>query len=566
MQKSKQKPHHQRSILSKDEVIVSLKSENLSLKSVIVSLESKLGSAERAIARIEEQLSKTIDGYQNQVKRLDGEIHSLNLTIKEKDQDIQSLKKTNTYLTQKLFGQQSEKDATTKEKAKNAADAPVASDEKRKKGQQQGSTGHGRSVKDVPNQTIQDIDLKTTCCEICGLEFKVLSIKKESSVVEYLQMLQETIYQRQMATRQCKCPGPKLMTADLPVKLSKYSDIGNSLWVHFIIMKYLFAVPTNRVIKALSLQGTRFPAGTITGGFKLLNNHFTELYEAIKKYCQGADLWNADETSWRVLDADNMKHWLWVVASDSAVVYLLDPSRSSKVPTEFFEASQGVLVTDRYSAYKSLQKSIKKAWCWVHVRRDFLAIFKGIKKHKKWAQKWLLRIADLFTWNHKRFKQIEQGKTDTENWKVIDNKLRALIDQFDNEVRREISLNQLDKDQRKVLKSLRRHWDGLILFVDEPRIPMHNNRAERLLRNSVLIRNSSYGSGTSWSGELAAKAFTIFQTWQMNGLNPETLLRDFIDAKSTPGATFSIDNYLPWKMSAARKSDFALPNSVKRPA
>jgi hypothetical protein len=60
--------------------------------------------------------------------------------------------------------------------------------------------------------------------------------------------------------------------------------------------------------------------------------------------------------------------------------------------------------------------------------------------------------------------------------------------------------------------------------------------------------------------------FTFFQTWQMNGLNPEALLRDLLDEKSGTGAGFVLDNYLPWKMSADRKKQFALPTCVKRPA
>lgn len=535
----------------------------------IASLNSRLDSTQRALERIEAELSRTIHGYQNQVRRLEDEVHSLKLTVKERDQSIQSLKMLNTYLTIQLFGSDSEKNATAGKS--NTADASNSDPDsngkkKRKRGQQPGSPGHGRTQKEIVNQSVEPVELKVKCCEVCGREFKILDMTKESRLIEYLQEVKETIYQRQMASKQCECPGSKLKIADLPRKLFKGSDIGNSLWVHFLTMKYLHGMPTNRILKALTLQGVRFPAGTVTRGLKELNKHFVELYEAMKKHCQGGELWNADETSWRVMDVDKMKHWLWVVASQSAVVYLLDKSRSSKVPKGFFQHSSGVLVTDRYSAYKALGKLIRKAWCWVHVRRDFLAIFKGIKKHKHWAKKWLKRIADLFAWNHKKFKLIEEGLKDSEEWKAADKKLRQLIERFDAEVRSELSLNELDKEQHKVIRSLRRHWTGLTLFVDEPHIPMHNNRAERLLRNPVLIRKGSYGSGTGWSGEQAAMMFTFFQTWQMNGLNPEALLRDLLDEKSGTGAGFVLDNYLPWKMSADRKKQFALPTCVKRPA
>ena len=114
---------------------------------------------------------------------------------------------------------------------------------------------------------------------------------------------------------------------------------------------------------------------------------------------------------------------------------------------------------------------------------------------------------------------------------------------------------------------MKKHWDGLTLFVHDPRIPLHNNRAERLVRNAVIVRKGSFGSGTQWAGNLAAKVFGIFQTWLINGLDPQAMLLEYFnECSKTPGkAPPDVSQFLPWTMSAERKESFALPASYQRP-
>ena len=73
---------------------------------------------------------------------------------------------------------------------------------------------------------------------------------------------------------------------------------------------------------------------------------------------------------------------------------------------------------------------------------------------------------------------------------------------------------------------------------------------------------------SSRSGQLAAKLYTIFQTWLINGLNPQALLLDYFNRCSLhPGKPPpSVNDFLPWKMDQDRKNEFALPKSYKRPA
>ena len=66
---------------------------------------------------------------------------------------------------------------------------------------------------------------------------------------------------------------------------------------------------------------------------------------------------------------------------------------------------------------------------------------------------------------------------------------------------------------------------------------------------------------------MAAKLFSIFQTWLINGLDPQALLLDYFnECAKTPGrAPPDVSGFLPWNMTAARKEAFALPKSYMRP-
>ena len=123
------------------------------------------------------------------------------------------------------------------------------------------------------------------------------------------------------------------------------------------------------------------------------------------------DLHQGDETRWRVFvileGKEGYGWWLWVVLGRDTVVYLLDASRSHTVPENHFRAeSRGVLVVDRYSAYKAMswvkRGVLVLAFCWAHVRRDFIRVGKGWPELKTWALEWLRRIRALYRLNDRR--------------------------------------------------------------------------------------------------------------------------------------------------------------------
>jgi len=549
------------------------------VRAALEASERRAERLERRVAELEEENSRLRKARSSTEEYLQGHIRKLEKDVADRDAKLERANKELAWFRKTFFGQSSEKrkpggaDEATSEagEQKTEAEEPTepAEQGKRKRGQQPGSKGHGRTDRsNVPVAETIPLAIPGGCaCPECGVPYLVLPTTEDSALFEIAVDLFQIIYQQLKYVSQCNCRGKKIVVADPPAKLYPRTNIGNSLWVYLVVQKFLHGVPTNRTLKDLSLYGFSLSEGTVTGGFKVINGLLAPLQEAIVNHCRGADLWNADETTWRVFDAGKTRWWLWVVASQDAVAYVLDPSRSKKVPTEFFAGSVGVLMTDRLASYKALQEAIRKAWCWIHVRRDFLNLFNGVKTLKDWSKEWLDAITVLFVLAHHRFKLWEAGNDYGATWDQAQKELEQHVGRLKERWQTEFKQANLHEEQKKVLRSLKKHWPGLTLFLEDPRIPLHNNRAERLLRNAVILRKNSYGSGTEWAGSLAAKLFGLFQTWLINGLDPQALLLDYFEECSkTPGRPPpDVKPFLPWTMSEERKQHFALPKSYERP-
>jgi transposase len=546
--------------------IVKLRRELAAEKLAREAAERRCSELEEKVRLLTLKVDELLKGRNQTEEFLQKKIMKLEKDVADRDAMLKKQAKTIAWFRRKVYGSTSEKE----EKAKKSAPTPEASKGKqaKKRGQQPGTEGHGRTDRDdVPVSERIPLEIEGCKCEYCGVMYKELPNTEESRLFEYAESLYQDVYERRKYVSQCQCKGKQIITAPPPPKLYPRTSIGNTLWVRLIMQKFLQGVPTNRTLKELNLLGFSLAQGTVTGGFKVIAALLEPLYEQIANHCRAADLWNADETSWRMFDGDVTKWWLWLVASHDAVAYILDETRSGDVPEEFFAGSAGTLMTDRLSAYKGLDAAIRKAWCWVHVRRDFHKVLIGVPELKKWALGWLKRIATLFVLNHVRFKLWETGKRRGVGWDDAHSRIEKHLGRMKRHWEQELKVVGLSEEQKTILNSLRRHWEGLTLFLQDPRIPLHNNRAERLLRNAVILRKNSYGSGSPWSGDLAARVFSIIQTWLINGLDPQRMLLDYFDeCAKTPGrAPADLREFLPWSMSADRKLSAALPDGYSRP-
>lgn len=221
--------------------------------------------------------------------------------------------------------------------------------------------------------------------------------------------------------------------------------------------------------------------------------------------------------------------------------YIIDKSRSSQIPRlHLKDKINRILNCDRYSAYKTLT-DVLLAFCWSHVRRDFLNLIIRYP-HKKaivdFAQNWLKWIGQLYAINNERLKV----RHDPEQFNIQQEKLEQAILDMQNR----LSDNYALPEQQKVITSLKNHWQGLTLFVDHPDIPMDNNIAENMLRTPVVGRKNYYGNHSEFGGLFSAVMFTITQTCVLHKMNPDAYLKYyFTECAKTQNVPQNLERFMP---------------------
>ena len=204
---------------------------------------------------------------------------------------------------------------------------------------------------------------------------------------------------------------PGIVTAPPPAKVIPKSLLGVSVWVTVLLDKFLFYRPTYRLLEDLRTQGLDLSQGTLTDGLQRLLPLFEPLYDHLVEHSQEQTLWHADETRWLVFATWEGKvgyRWyLWVFHAADVVVFVLSPGRSHEVPEEHFgPVEEGILVVDRYAAYPAMAQvkggTIVLAFCWAHVRRDFLTVARSWPDQEAWALGWVERIGVLYACNDRR--------------------------------------------------------------------------------------------------------------------------------------------------------------------
>jgi transposase len=351
-------------------------------------------------------------------RALKEELSQLKRTLRDQYTVNEQLTKDNerqtariTWLEQQLFGRKSEKTKQRKipRNASQGSSSKTPSStnplettpkEPRKRGKQNGDKGYGRKLREQLQfeEIFVDVPEDLQQCPICGKRSSAFPGTEDSEVIDWQITLVRLIYRRKRCRRPCNCQDlPCIYTAPPVPKLIPKGMFSCNFWSQLLIEKFLLQRPLYRIRQALSLEELDVSDGTLTGGLQRIADLIRPLYTLTIERNREANHWKMDETRWMVYaEVDGKKgykHWLWVSITNDTCVYLLEPTRSAEVPRKLLgENAQGIINADRYSAYKALGDLILIAFCWSHIRRDFVRISDGYKSLKKWADKWVARI------------------------------------------------------------------------------------------------------------------------------------------------------------------------------
>jgi len=484
-------------------------------------------------------------------------------------QEIQQLNARIRYLEQKLYGRKSEKNSSSEKNTSTSS--PSEDPSKRKRGHQPGAPGHGR--RDYSHLPVKEqiFTLDQAICPICGCPYLDASFlgTDDSELIEIKVEAYRRKIQRLQYKKDCQCDGvPGIITAPGPAKLIPKGILGISVWAHLLLEKYLYQRPINRLLESFKDIEFDVAAGTIGDGLKKLPPLFEPILREIIKKNQTERHLHADETRWQVFELiegkKSTRWYMWVFVSKQSVVYILDPSRATSVIESHLNGVNRVLIlsVDRYSSYKSFAKdraNIILAFCWTHVRRDFLTSAKGYDELHAWGMAWVESIGNIFHLNNLRLKH----EIDSPEFAQADLLLRDALDTMEHQFESELTEENLHPEKAKRLNSIKVHWEGLHVFVDHPWIPMDNSEAERKMVTAALGRKNYYGSGSVWSGRFTACLFSIFQTLKLWRINPRKWLTQYLQscAENRGHSPQDLACFLPWTMSEAQLAQLRYPDT-----
>ena len=311
----------------------------------------------KSLSRENARLRKAVKGSRRRIEMLEAQLEKLRATW--------------SVLSKKLYGRKSEQQ-----------DKPRSG---RKRGHQHGAPGHGRTQRPGLEERPEEINPPPDACVCaqCGQPYAPNGAE-QSSLIEIEVKAHKRVTSRPRWRRTCECASSPMEVSAPPVpRLFRRTPYGISFWARFLFEHCACFRPVHRVAAWFSGHGLPVSPGTLADSLK----RFVPLFEAILAHQNTAALRHADETSWRVQelrsDDRSSRAWLWVSASSAAVCFRIDPSRSAEAAHKLFAGAllYTVIVCDRYSAYKRLVSLLGGlvilAFCWSHVRRDFIECAAG---------------------------------------------------------------------------------------------------------------------------------------------------------------------------------------------
>lgn len=397
-------------------------------------------------------------------------------------------------------------------------------------------------------------------CPDCGGDLRVLG----EDVSELLDMIAAQlkvieIVRIKKSCRHCE----KIVQQPAPSRPIPRGMAGPSLLAFILVSKFDDHVPLYRLNEIFARMGADIPDTTMVdwcgGAMKTL----APLLERLETSIMASDVLHADDTPIRVLDRSRRDKGLgkgvkkgriwayvrdqrpWAGTAPPGAVYQFAPDWKEEHVLTHLGQTSGILQADGYKGYGKLyatdpdgNSQFREAACWAHLRRDFHDIWTATKSEI--AREALDRIGALY--------DIEReitGRPAHLRKAVRQENSKPKVEAFRAWAERQLTRIPGKGDLAKAFRYGLSRWRSFTLFLDDGRVAIDNNVAERALRPIGVGRRNWLFAGSDAGGETLARAMTIIETAKMNGLDPQAYLADILD-RIHDHMNPRLDELLPW--------------------
>jgi transposase len=373
--------------------------------------------------------------------------------------------------------------------------------EKGKPGQKK---GHKGTTRPFATPDVQ-VEVTENCCPYCETELGD-PIRVESRIIEEIPEPQPVIVTEfKIAHYRCPCCQKEVIATN--ENCPKEGMFGNNIIAQATLMKYADRLPHRKIQNALwRLYGLDICPATILDLTRRSADAVQPQYEEILDKVRNAPILYVDETSIKV---QGVKYWIWVFTTASETFFAVRNSRGMKVLMEVLTRKfKGIIVCDGWRSYTSFTKRIQR--CWAHLLRESkdltVKIEEAVPLHKA-----LLRL-------YKKLVKLLGNDPPPEVRKQLWYEARATL-------RRWIRKSYADEKVKKLIGKISNGFEYWFTFVIHPGVEPTNNRAERALRENVVLRKI-IGTLRNMKGTMIHERITtVLATWEQQGLNSLQMMK-----------------------------------------
>jgi transposase len=405
------------------------------------------------------------------------------------------------------------------------------------------------------------VDVEDKSCPCCGGALHVIG-EDTSEMLDIVpaQLRVRVIRRPRYGCRACE---EAVVQAPAPERPIIGGMATEALLAHVLVAKYADFLPLYRQAGIFARQGIDLDRSTLSDWVGRACWWLEPLWRLLRRHVMSSTRIFADDTTLPVLDPGRGRTKtgrLWGYAIDDrpwcgstppAVVYLYAEDRRGEHPAAHLAEFRGVLQVDGYGGFKSLLENrptgeIRLAFCWAHCRRRFYEIHQATGSPL--AEEALRRIGELY-----KVETEIRGRSAEERRTARQERSKPLVEALHTWLTAQLGRVSGKSGLAEAIRYALRHWQGLVLFLEDGRLELDTNVIERAIRPIALGRKNSLFAGSDGGARHWAVVASLVATAKLNGVEPQAWLTDVLE-RVVSGRTkaHELERLLPWSWKAER--------------
>jgi transposase len=368
------------------------------------------------------------------------------------------------------------------------------------------------------------------------------------------------------ACRHCERHGIQtpILTAPMPAQPLPGSNASASVIAAVTTGKFVDGTPLYRMEDVLARANISVGRGTLANWIiRPAELHYSRLYEALRKTLLAQPLIHGDETTVQVLKEPGKtaqsKSYMWVYRSaedctEPVVLFDYQPGRGQEYPQAFLTGWRGMLMSDGYAAWRTLDGPTHFG-CLAHSRRMFVDAMKGQKKPGGRAAQALEYFKALYQVETLAKGDVPTGETRADyTYRLrqqhsvpLLNALKTWLDELAPQTLPQSLLG-------KAIAYARNQWEYLSRYVSDGRAPVDNNIIERDIRPFCTGRKSWLFNDSVAGAKASAMVYSLMLTCRACGVEPYDYLMHVLTELPQRAPDADITDLLPFSYAEQIKA------------